>query len=1081
MEKIIYDAFISYSHSEPDSLAAQKLHSMLEHYHIPGKLQKISGKKKIRRVFRDREELPLSSDLGENIRQALENSEYLIVICSPRAVHSEWVQREIETFLETHEKDKILTLLVEGEPKEAFPEILCYDEEKIVGDNGEEKIVRVQVEPMAADIRGSTKKEIEKKLKREFLRILAPMLSCTYDTLRQRHREFFLRRVISATGVVAVLSILFTVYAFHQATISENRYQAARRNQARYLSEISNELLESGKREDALQIALAIQPEDGEEAEAVVPEQMYALNNALHSYAVKGRVNFRAENSFELEGKTRSAFGGNGLLSPGEAGYFCVDQQGNAYILDTKEGDCIWKISPGDLEGVEKSDFQYFYPVSEDKAVLTTSRDIIYIDWPKQKVLNVVRVAEDIIGYNCIYAVWKTRIAIADGKNVWVYDMESGECLHEICYTGEETAYGSYSPKTLLFQNDGSSLAIGVANDYFDIDIEEQVGLFLLSLDDGSIRVISDENTEKLLFLDDGRLAAIQYSYPAELNEVKESPEQFFHTTVYDSITGEQIWTSEVYRTQALGTPCTLSAERLEVNDEPQMVLASSIKDRMCLFYADNGSVIQDRIFSADIEGVSLYDEDRFLVGLSNGQIGICVAGEMLTNFVGGEISSEISNFIYSPEHGRVIWTVNDSHRIVFGKIFEDENMKGLSMEETISRTEYFTLEDSSGKKTTYRCVLYQTAEYGTDGLSVYETGSSDKLFDYHLDSESDDIFDVNIMYIDEVPYVLFSGTGVLSEPAVGNLKTGDLSVKSTSAGAEERDYSDRSLWNYFDITYFKTVPKAIIYDDNKFAVADITAEGLIMPDAETDSIFLNDEWDSIREVLITEDDRYAVFIVYNYEDGYEIRIWDIENKNWHEIDGQHSLPIKLDTVTVGQETDRVAVVGEKGTVEILDLSEGKRQISLSYGDYEQMELAFMNDDRYLICYSDENRLTLWDTENGEMLMEDEDNSILQDNLYTDGSTCYFATTFYGFEADNNGISTSQIRIYYVDDNGRFYHFADVPYGYVSFDADEIFVARDGGKYGYLYTYDELRTRAEQQLDGETLSDAEKRQYFISE
>ncbi len=49
--------------------------------------------------------------------------EYLIVVCSSRAVNSEWVQREIETFLEIHEKDKILTLLVDGEPEEAFPEI----------------------------------------------------------------------------------------------------------------------------------------------------------------------------------------------------------------------------------------------------------------------------------------------------------------------------------------------------------------------------------------------------------------------------------------------------------------------------------------------------------------------------------------------------------------------------------------------------------------------------------------------------------------------------------------------------------------------------------------------------------------------------------------------------------------------------------------------------------------------------------------------------------------------------------------------------------------------------------------------
>lgn len=307
------------------------------------------------------------------------------MVCSLRAVQSEWVQREIETFLETRGKDKVLTLLVDGEPEEAFPEILCYNEEKIIGEDGEKKNVRIPVEPMAADIRGKSEKETEKKLKEEFLRILAPMFSCTYDTLRQRHREYFFQRVITITGIAAVLSVLFTVYAFHQASISENRYQEARRNQARYLTAVFGELLDSGDRAGALQTALAIQPEEGEKEEAIVPEQMYALNNALHSYNTGAWLDFKAENSFELTGKTKSdSVGGNGFLSSDESGYFCVDQQGNAYILDPETGDCIWKISPGDLEGAEESGFLYFSPVSEDKAVLITDYDIIYIDWAEQ-------------------------------------------------------------------------------------------------------------------------------------------------------------------------------------------------------------------------------------------------------------------------------------------------------------------------------------------------------------------------------------------------------------------------------------------------------------------------------------------------------------------------------------------------------------------------------------------------------------------------------------------------------------------------------------------------------------------------
>ena len=99
MKKYTYDAFISYSHNEKDAFAAEQLHKTLEHYHIPKRIQQSSGKKKIERVFRDREEMPISFNLASNIQEALDQSEFLILMCSPNSIKSEWVQREVETFL----------------------------------------------------------------------------------------------------------------------------------------------------------------------------------------------------------------------------------------------------------------------------------------------------------------------------------------------------------------------------------------------------------------------------------------------------------------------------------------------------------------------------------------------------------------------------------------------------------------------------------------------------------------------------------------------------------------------------------------------------------------------------------------------------------------------------------------------------------------------------------------------------------------------------------------------------------------------------------------------------------------------
>ncbi|MDE5872892.1 MAG: toll/interleukin-1 receptor domain-containing protein, partial [Lachnospiraceae bacterium] len=81
--KYTYDAFISYRHAEPDKFIAENLHRCLEAFKPPKSIIK-SGKasrERIERVFRDKEELPITNNLEDPIVNALMQSEYLIVIC----------------------------------------------------------------------------------------------------------------------------------------------------------------------------------------------------------------------------------------------------------------------------------------------------------------------------------------------------------------------------------------------------------------------------------------------------------------------------------------------------------------------------------------------------------------------------------------------------------------------------------------------------------------------------------------------------------------------------------------------------------------------------------------------------------------------------------------------------------------------------------------------------------------------------------------------------------------------------------------------------------------------------------------
>ena len=94
-----YKAFITYSHK--DRKWGDWLHRALETYRAPHGLVGMETHfgpilRRLFPVFRDTEKLPTSSKLGEIIAQALWNSSHLIVICSPRATKSIWVDEEIE-------------------------------------------------------------------------------------------------------------------------------------------------------------------------------------------------------------------------------------------------------------------------------------------------------------------------------------------------------------------------------------------------------------------------------------------------------------------------------------------------------------------------------------------------------------------------------------------------------------------------------------------------------------------------------------------------------------------------------------------------------------------------------------------------------------------------------------------------------------------------------------------------------------------------------------------------------------------------------------------------------------------------
>lgn len=123
MNEFLYDAFISYSHR--DLKWGQWVQRKLEGFHCPREaMEGWSGSGHLR-IFRDQTDLA-GAKLQESLNRELEQSRYLIVICSPASAASRWVDAEIRYFRSLGRENRILPFIVAGEPNSDQPELECF-------------------------------------------------------------------------------------------------------------------------------------------------------------------------------------------------------------------------------------------------------------------------------------------------------------------------------------------------------------------------------------------------------------------------------------------------------------------------------------------------------------------------------------------------------------------------------------------------------------------------------------------------------------------------------------------------------------------------------------------------------------------------------------------------------------------------------------------------------------------------------------------------------------------------------------------------------------------------------------------
>lgn len=201
-----YRAFISYSHK--DAGWSRWLHRALESYRLPSALVGRTTSAgpipaRLGPIFRDREELASSHDLSGRILDALAASSHLIVICSPNSAKSRWVNEEIKSFQRLGRAERILCLIIDGEPgsgdeRECFPPAL----RALKRDTPDGPKC---AEPIAADIRSEGDGRGNAKLK-----LIAGLVGVNLDALKQREARRRQRQLLGITAA-SVAGMIFTV------------------------------------------------------------------------------------------------------------------------------------------------------------------------------------------------------------------------------------------------------------------------------------------------------------------------------------------------------------------------------------------------------------------------------------------------------------------------------------------------------------------------------------------------------------------------------------------------------------------------------------------------------------------------------------------------------------------------------------------------------------------------------------------------------------------------------------------------------------------------------------------------------
>ena len=936
-----YKAFISYRHLPLDMEIAKKLHTTIEHYVIP-KEYRVNGEKKLGLVFRDKDELPITNNLTENLRMALRNAEYLILVCTPETQKSVWVLEEIQYFAQVHDRDHILVMIADGLPGEVFPKELTevYDEEG--------NFVR-HIEPLAANIVAETKAKRNRLFQVEVLRILATLIGCPFDALYKREQRYRRRQYMAAVGVTLGIAGGFIGMLLNRNAQIQKQLLETQKKESQIMAYMSELEYDSLNYYEALQLAVDALPEDNEKP--YLPSAEKALGKVLGPY-VSDRYTLVSSLEQELDIA-------NFCVSADGTFIFTRDAHQVGRMYETLTGKLLWRG-----EEIYGADFS----ASGDTITVYTLKTLEQYDSKTGEMLWSIdlNITDGENEGDFPAGGEGILISSSDGRNLKLIDETTGALLQTVTLPEEGDFLMIHTPK---ISADGQTLFLGVSssdkNEMLVWNVKENTYEILGEFEEQSYGLAN------ACFTPDGRLVVAEEIYKDEI------PVYFFEKTEDGWQKIKELRIAKKYDSMKDGNKILLEGIRYLEAKGDLICLVS--RRYIILLDSSTGDVTFKEMQQSPFKASYLMDDGQVAAVLGDNSISLCTkkgmtnkSGEYtvswqddLANAVA--VGTDYKNAVF------VVQTEKHMNRLSIIKWKEKaDELESIPLEASENRRRVFVSPDGAE----FAWIKYDTEK---ETLEVATVDKEHQAKSYTLSGEKwGDMLRYDISYAGDQVLLLNNQELALDEAARMDadqtqkeiFDSYELSTRIRSGYNKETNTNYYAISQLDQMAGWKTGGELLeislneeleSFEDDlgRSRVLDVGGNGYAITEVFIDSIFAMGE----RHVY------YAVSL----ETGEKIPLFETEEELHKKLTGDSFYDYSYNQgefLKAGDTKPYAACMNLEREVNIYNLETGEIISTLEDGIYvpEVKKMIFVDEDKYLFVFEHSGRLHIYDVESGKCL-----------------------------------------------------------------------------------------------------------------